>query len=220
MPVLDASSLIALSAEENKRKVSWTVALTLLELVMSFDPVAILRQRIKDGMSAEIPFFSYIDTTAHIDDWEKMTQCHMRDGHGRATFQQLFTRNADGITPISLERLDLCHLPLGDLLHHNSKRSCALMLLGEMLGPNFRIRSRVLYGITKSSDYEDLGCHVCPAKWHRVALYLEFVPHALPRNDYLLSLWPNLGSFKFVKPQISYVNTAAPIMTMRDEWRM
>ena len=216
MPILDASSLITLSAEKHKKKTSWTVALTLLELVMAFDPVATLHRKIEKGDYSEFCFFSYIDTTAEPEDWEKMSTCHYRDYHGRGTFRQFFNFQQSGT--ISQERQDLFNHPLGDLLHRNSERSCALTLLEEMLGPNFKVRSRYLHEVTKSADYETLGCHFCPAKWHRMGLFIEFTPHARPRNDYIHTLWPELDTFTFVKPENFLVKTSIPITKKEDEW--
>ena len=122
------------------------------------------------------------------------------------------------MSQISQEKQDLFSLPLGDILHRNSKRSCALMLLDEMLGPNFKVRSRYLHAVTKSEEYNDLGCHWCPAKWNRMGLFIEFTPHARPRNEYIHSLWPELDTFTFVKPEKSSVNICAPITKKDGEW--
>lgn len=224
MPILDASSLIELSAEQHKKKTSWTVALVLLEYVMAFDPVATLRRKIEEGKHAEFCFFSYIDTTAHIDDWEKMTKCLYRSYHGRGTFKQFFNTSFNTsdysceVATDSEEQRALLHQPLGDILHRNSERSCSLTLLEEMLGPNFKVRSRYLHDVTKSPEYEDLGCHMCPAKWNRIGLFIEFTPHARPRNDYIHALWPNLETFNFVKPETSCLRIVNPITKKEGEW--
>ncbi len=188
---------------------------------MVFSPVSTLQKLVKAGKKAEFCFFSYIDTTADPEEWEKMTQCHQRSYHGRGIFRQLFNWSVDS-TEIggqsSQEQQELFYLPLGDILHRNSERSCALTLLEEMLGPNFKIRSRTLHELTKTPDYEDYGCCSCPAKWNRVGLFIEFVPVARPRNEYIHSLWSNLDTFTFVEPRQTCLNILPPILTKEDEW--
>ena len=216
MPILDATSLIALSAKKRKEKTSWTVALTLLELVMKFDPVDTLRNRLELGLRSEFCFFSYRDTTADPEEFEKVAKCDNRFFHGRQVFMALFSPY--GEIGANTAQQDLFDTPLGDLLHRNSHRSCALGLLQEMLGPNFKITSRSLYEVTKTAGGHEIECHSCPAKWHRMGLFIEFTSHARPRDEYIHSLWPELDAFTFEAPEGCLVRVTAPITTEGREW--
>lgn len=216
MSILDATTLVALSAEKRKEKISWTVALTLLELVMKFDPVNTLRNRLKFGLRPEFCFFSYKDTTAEPEDFETVTKCENRFFHGRHIFSSLFTPY--GEIAANTAQQDLFHIPLGDILHRNSYRSCTLALLQEILGPNFKITSRSLYEITKDADGHEYGCHSCPAKWHRVGLFIEFTHRARPRDEYIHSLWPELDTFTFEAPERCILKVGAPITDKECEW--
>jgi len=219
MPILDASSLIVVSANQHKKITSWTVATTLLELLMQFNPVKTLSTLMEQGNTGEFCFFSYRDTTADADDFDKMVKCENTLLHGRHVFMtSLFSPYGELMA--THEHLKIAYTPLGDLLHQNSHRSCALKLLQEMLGPHFKITSRSLYEITKTADGNDLGCHTCPAKWHRVGLFIEFVHQARPRDEYIHSLWPELDTFTFNPSSYSPLKIGKPITTKEEEWNL
>ena len=204
MPILDATSLIAFAFEEEKKEISWIVAAELLHFIMRKNPLELMRTLIKDHHTPQFTFLSYIDTSGSTETAHSFKECPNKFEIKRTIFTELFESVEDCVRFTGCPRIT--HKPLGELIHQNSKTSCTLALLQEMLGPNFLVYSK---------ECEIVGetpwCDVCSIRRIRIDLIVHFVknPRSGWRSAFIYKLWPN---FDVVSAPEDHKKSSQPVL--------